>query len=85
MDMVCYDRGRFDPQHRPHCCVYASRRHSQCVRSHEEIDAAYGRSILMYEEMPEVLSGAMGNFAYIARFPTEAIAFAEFALQKSSC
>ena len=84
-DMVCFDRGRFDPEHRPYCCVYASRRRgTQYVRSHEDIYTAYGRNILMYEEMPEVLSGAMGNFAYIARFPTEAeaIAFAEFALQK---
>ena len=84
-DMVCFDRGRFDPEHRPYCCVYASRRRShQYANSHEDIFAAYGANIVMYEEMPEVLSGAMGNFAYIARFPTEAeaIAFAEFALQK---
>ena len=84
-DMVCFDRGRFDPEHRPYCCVYASRRRgTQYIRSHEDIYTAYGRNILMYEEMPEVLSGAMGNFAYIARFPTEAeaIAFAEFALKK---
>ena len=84
-DMVCFDHGRFDPQHRPYCCVYASRRRShQYANSHEDIFAAYGANIVMYEEMPEVLSGAMGNFAYIARFSTEAeaIAFAEFALKK---
>ena len=84
-DMVCFDKGRFDPEHRPYCCVYASRRRgSQYAHSHEDIYAAYGQSILMYEEMPEVLSGAMGNFAYIARFPTEAEAldFAAFALKK---
>ena len=84
-DMVCFDKGRFDPEHRPYCCVYASRRRgSQYAHSHEDIYAAYGQSILMYEEMPEVLSGAMGNFAYIARFPTEAeaIDFAAFALKK---
>jgi hypothetical protein len=84
-DMVCFDKGRFDPEHRPYCCVYASRRRNrQYANSHEDIYAAYGASIVMYEEMPEVLSGAMGNFAYIARFPTEAeaMAFAEFALKK---
>ena len=36
------------------------------------------------EEMPEVLAGAMGNFAYMARFPSEeeALAFADYVLKK---
>ena len=39
---------------------------------------------MMYEEMPAALSGAMGDFAFIARFPTEeeAKAFAHFVLQR---
>ena len=84
-DMVCFDKGRFDPEHRPYCCVYASRRRDNSyLHSHEEIYAAYGSNILMYEEMPEVLSGAMGNFAYIARFPSEeeALAYADYVLKK---
>ena len=36
------------------------------------------------EEMPAVLAGAMGDFAYMARFETEeqAIAFAHFVMEK---
>ena len=84
-DMVCFDRGRFDPGHRPYCCMYAARRRgSTYAHTHEDIYERFGQSILMYEEMPEVLSGAMGNFAYMARFPSEeeALAFAEFVLKK---
>ena len=29
------------------------------------------KNILMFEEMPEVLAGAMGNYVYLARFGTE--------------
>ena len=38
----------------------------------------------MYEEMPAALASAMGDFAFIARFPTEeeAFAFADFVLKK---
>ena len=85
-DMVCYDRGRFDPEHRPYCCMYASRRRGNTyAHTHEDIYANFGASILMYEEMPEVLSGAMGNFAYMARFPSEeeAMAFADYVLKKN--
>ena len=85
-DMVCFDKGRFDPEHRPYCCMYASRRRGNTyAHTHEDIYANFGASILMYEEMPEVLSGAMGNFAYMARFPSEeeAMAFADYVLKKN--
>ncbi|MDD6159938.1 MAG: carbamoylphosphate synthase large subunit [Oscillospiraceae bacterium] len=84
-DMVCLDRGRFDPEHRPYCCVYASqRRGGNYLHGHDDIFDAYGQHILTYEEMPEVLSGAMGDFAYTARFPSEeeAISFAQYILSK---
>ena len=84
-NMVCYDQGYFDPEQRPYCCIYASKRRNRTyVHSHEDIFAAYGQNILMYEEMPAVLSGAMGDFAYMARFETEeqAFAFADYVLKK---
>ena len=84
-NMVCYDKGYFDPEQRPYTCVYASRRRgSSYERSHDEIFATYGQSILMYEEMPEVLAGAMGDFAYMARFTTEeeALVFVDYVLKK---
>ena len=85
-NMVCYDQGYFDPEQRPYVCVFASqRRNGHYQHSHEEIWATYGQSILMYEEMPEVLSGAMGDFAFMARFETEeqAIAFAHYVLTRT--
>ena len=85
-NMVCYDQGYFDPEQRPYVCVFASqRRNGHYQHSHEEIWATYGQNILMYEEMPEVLSGAMGDFAFMARFETEeqAIAFAHYVLTRT--
>lgn len=85
-NMVCYDQGYFDPEQRPYVCVFASQRRSgRYQHSHDEIWAEYGKNILMYEEMPEVLSGAMGDFAFMARFETEeqAIAFAHYVLTRT--
>lgn len=85
-NMVCYNQGYFDPEQRPYVCVFASqRRNGHYQHSHEEIWANYGQNILMYEEMPEVLSGAMGDFAFMARFETEeqAINFAHYVLTRT--
>ncbi len=84
-NMVCYDQGFFDPEQRPYVCIYASRRRGGVYQhSYDDIFETYGENILMYEEMPEVLSGAMGDFAYMARFETEeqAFAFAQYVLKK---
>lgn len=85
-DMVCHNRGFFDPEQRPYSAVYTSRRRgSSYLHSHEDIYAAYGSNILMYEEMPAALAGAMGDFAYMARFDSEdaAKSFAQYVIQKS--
>ena len=84
-NMVCYDQGYFDPEHRPYTCVYAAQRKgNNYAHNKDDIFAAYGYSILMYEEMPEVLATAMADYAYLARFETEeqAAAFADFVLKK---
>ena len=84
-NMVCYDKGYFDPEQRPYTCVYASRRRgSEYEHSHDDVFATYGQNILMYEEMPAVLAGAMGDFAYMARFTTEeaALAYVDYVLKK---
>ena len=84
-NMVCYDQGYFDPEQRPYCCIYASQRRGHSYKhGHHEIYQNYGHHILMYEEMPAVLAGAMGDFAYMARFETEeqAIAFAHYVMEK---
>ncbi len=84
-NMVCYDKGYFDPEQRPYTCVYASRRkYGTYEYSHEDIFAKYGQNILMFEVMPEVLAGAMGDLAYMARFTTEeeALAYVEYVSKK---
>ena len=84
-NMVCYDKGYFDPEQRPYTCVYASRRKNGSYEySHDEIFAKYGQNILMFEVMPEVLAGAMGDLAYMARFTTEeeALAYVEYVSKK---
>lgn len=84
-NMVCYDEGLFDPEQRPYCCIYAAqRRDGEYVHSNDEIFTKYGQNILTYEVMPEVLSGAMGDYAFMARFPSEeeAIEFAHFVLTR---
>ena len=83
-NMVCFDRGFFDPDQRPYTCVYASQRKGGVYQhSHDDIFSAYGQNILMYEEMPEALAGAMGDFAYMARFKSEdeAMAFAHYVMK----
>ena len=71
-DMVCHDKGFFDPEHRPYAAVYGSqRKNKNYVHNKEDIFAKYGQNIMMYEEMPEVLASAMGDHAYMARFSTD--------------
>lgn len=83
-DMVKYDRGFFDENQRPYCCVYAGRRDIHTYKhTHEEIMEKYKDNMCMFEEMPEILAGAMGNKAYMARFEKEedAIKFSKFVLK----
>lgn len=85
-DMVCFDKGFFDPEQRPYAAVHASRRRSgNYCHSIEDIFAAYGPNIQMHEEMPAALAGAMGDFVFIARFDTEDAAktFAQYVAQKA--
>jgi len=71
-NMVCYDKGYFDPEQRPYVCVHAGQRKGNHFKhSKDEIFAKYGQNIVMYEEMADVLAGAMGNYVYLARFETE--------------
>jgi hypothetical protein len=71
-NMVCYDQGYFDPEQRPYSCVHAGQRKGNNFKhSKDEIFAKYGANIMLYEEMAEVLAGAMGNYVYLARFATE--------------
>lgn len=70
-DMVLKDSSDFDRLSRPYYCVYASRRDShQYQYTHQDISDKYYRHMVMCERMPDILSGAMGNQMYTARFET---------------
>ncbi len=85
-DMVCQDKSDVDTTQRLYICVFASRRDSHTYRhTHQEILNIYRDFIVMEERMPEVLSDAMGNQMYTARFKTmeEVKAFVNFVLEEA--
>jgi len=52
-------------------CIFAGRRDGKTFRySHEEILEKYSNNLCLVERMPDALSGAMGNQAYLATVPT---------------
>lgn len=84
-DMVCYDKGFFDPHQRPYVCIYAAKRKgNRYEHSHGDILKKYQENICMVEEMPSILAVAMGDLAYTARFENEkeALTFAKYVLTK---
>ena len=67
-DMVTKGYSEYD-HHRPYHCVYCGRRDGIAyTHSHEDIKSQYHFDLVMCERMPDILSGAMGNFTYTARF-----------------
>lgn len=63
-----------------HCC-YVSRRDNKTYRhTHDEILHAWGPIMAHHEPLPEVFSGAMGDYTYILRTPDydEMLAAAKF-------
>jgi len=69
-DMVTKGYSDYD-HHRPYHCVYCGRRDGVAYKhTHEEVINKYRFDMVMCERMPDILSGAMGNFTYTARFET---------------
>ncbi len=69
-DMVVDGYSHYSKE-RPYHCVYCGRRDGvQYTHSHQEICQKYQFDLVMCERMPDILSGAMGNFTYTARFKT---------------
>ncbi len=72
-DMVAFDRTYVDLTKQKYFAVYAGRRNGKpYVHTPEEIRARYGSVIVMDEDIPDILSGAMGNHMWTARLDTEA-------------
>ena len=74
-DMVAFDEIRnanLNEDLEKNYCIYVSRRDNHnYVHSHDEIKQKYGQSIVMDERMPDIFSGAMGNYMYTAIFKNE--------------
>lgn len=81
-DMVVKGYSEYSHE-RPYHCVYCGRRDGlSYTHSHDEVVQKYQFDLVMCERMPDILSGAMGNFIYTARFETmeEVDAFVEYTL-----
>lgn len=64
--------GKSDYSHeRPYYCVYCGRRDRITYQhSHDDVISRYQFDLVMCERMPDILSDAMGNMNYTARFET---------------
>ncbi|MEG0367958.1 MAG: carbamoylphosphate synthase large subunit, partial [Coprobacillus sp.] len=82
-DMVVDGYSEYDHD-RPYFSVYCGRRDNLIYKhSHDEILNKYQFDLIMSERMPDILSGAMGNFNYTARFETmdQVDAFVKYTLE----
>ena len=71
---------------RPYYCIYCGRRDGVSYKNdNETIVHKYNKHLMMNERMPDILSGAMGNYTYTARFHTEEEMneFIDFILEKA--
>ena len=71
-EMVAYDERKLPDPHNDYYCVFAGRRDNvDYVYSHQDIMTKYAYALKMWERMPQILSAAMGDQTYIARFRTK--------------
>ena len=71
-DMVAYDKTYVDLNKQKYFAVYAGRRYGKpYVHTPEEIRERWGDKIVLDEEIPDSISGAMGNHQWTAKLDTE--------------
>ena len=71
-DMVAYDKTFVDLGLQKYYAVYASQRYGKpYVHNFDEIREKYAGKIVLDEEIPEAISGAMGNHMWTVRVDTE--------------
>jgi hypothetical protein len=70
-DMIAFDKST-KPQGNSHICAFIGRRdEKQYQMTHDDIMAKYGYCMKMQGRVPDALSGAMGNYLYMANFDSE--------------
>lgn len=71
-DMVMYDKTYVDLTQQKYFCVYAGRRYGKpYIHTPEEVRERWSSKIVLDEEIPDSISGAMGNHMWTARLDTE--------------
>jgi biotin carboxylase len=71
-DMVCFDKNTTPYPNDDYYVMFAGRRDNvKYVHSHEDIMKKYKDQLRQWDRLPKVLSGAMGDQTYIARFKTK--------------
>ena len=69
-DMITFDHSMIESNEHAFCAFAGRRDGKNFVYSHDDIMEKYGDKMKMVERIPDVLSGAMGNQMYVARFET---------------
>lgn len=85
-NMCMFNTAWYDTN-RPYYCVYTGKRDGNTYKNSDPlIYARFGSNICMHERMPDILSGAMGNNMYIARFRSldDVRRFTKFVYEKPS-
>lgn len=85
-DMICYDKIKNVKTDYPKyfCCYVARRDRLNYQYTYDELKKLYPTQIMMHDRMSDVLSGALGNEYYVAKFDTldEVETFRNTVLQK---
>ncbi len=71
-DMICYDKIKNVKTDYPKyfCCYVARRDRLNYQYTYDELKKLYPTQIMMHDRMSDVLSGALGNEYYVAKFDT---------------
>lgn len=70
--MICQDQVLVDQARDRFYCVFVGRRDSKnYLHKHDELIDRFGHQLVMQERLPDVFSGAMGNYMYLARCKTK--------------
>lgn len=72
-DMVAFNSTNVDTNGEQYYCAFVSRRLNRTfAMGHADVMATYGKDIVEHAPVPPALSGAMGDYVYIARFKEKA-------------
>jgi hypothetical protein len=85
-DMVCHDRVWLEEGRRTFISAFVGRRDNRTYKlDHSDIMARYGHRIVQLDRIPKALSGAMGDYYYIAQCldRAEADAFVDAVSERS--